>query len=347
MPSDLPNVSVVVPCRNERDYIESFLGSLARQKVDGLRVEFLIADGMSEDGTRAILEKAVRCDARFRLIDNPGRIVSTGLNAAIRAARGEIIVRMDVHTEYATDYLEQCVAVLESAGADNVGGAWRGRGRSYLQTAIALAFQSWFSCGGAASHNLDWDGPVDSVYLGCWRKATLLRVGLFDEELVRNQDDELNLRLVRGGGKVWQSSAIRSWYYPRASWRALFSQYAQYGYWKVRVIQKHKVPASLRHLVPGAFVAALLALAVHAPFILWARWALLGLGGVYLAANLTACIGVCFRAQSFIYLPVMPAVFLGYHLGYGYGFLRGMIDFWLRRKTGHSAFSQLTRTQST
>src|SRR5262249_41370233 len=201
-------------------------------------------------------------------IDNPERIVSTGLNAAIRAAHGDIIVRMDVHTEYASDYVRQCVEVLEETGADNVGGPWIARGETYTARAVAAAFRSPFAVGNARGHDPFYEGPLDTVYLGCWRRDLLLRNQEFDEELVRNQDDEHNLRLTVAGGVVWQSPRIKSWYCPRSSLAGLFRQYFQYGYWKVRVIQKHGRSASLRHIVPVFFVLGLatgwLALCVHA-----------------------------------------------------------------------------------
>src|SRR5262249_47183273 len=151
-------------------------------------------------------------------------------------------------------------------GADNVGGAMRTRASGFVQEAISLAFHSPFSVGGARFHNVEYQGYVDTVPYGCWRKSKLLDLGLFDEELVRNQDDELNLKIIRRGGKIWQSSLIQSWYQPRTSLWALFCQQAQYGYWKVRVIQKHKLPASWRHVVPAASLASLISLSVLAPF---------------------------------------------------------------------------------
>jgi succinoglycan biosynthesis protein ExoA len=237
----------------------------------------------------------------------------------------------------------RCLAVLQSTGADNVGGPWQARSRGYLQSAIALAFQSPFSSGAAGSHRLAYEGPVDSVYLGCWRKETLLRLGLFDEELVRNQDDELNLRLIRAGGRIWQSPEIRSWYYPRSSLRSLFTQYMQYGYWKVRVIRKHRLPASIRHLVPGGFVACLLALALAAPFAQWTRWVLAALLGLYTCANLSASLITGHRPGHWRYLPVLPPVFAAYHFGYGWGFLRGVVDFLLVKKGDRDVFERLTR----
>ena len=163
---------------------------------------------------------------------------------------------------------------------------------------------------------------------------------------MRNQDDELNLRLIRSGGKIWQSPAIRSWYYPRASLRALFKQYMQYGYWKVRVIQKHRLPASIRHLVPGGFVALLLMLLLLSPFSASSLVALCWTISLYCSANICASLYACRNRENLKYLPVMPIVFSAYHFGYGYGFLRGIIDFLLLRKGGDTRFTKITREKA-
>ncbi|MEX2207296.1 MAG: glycosyltransferase family 2 protein [Myxococcota bacterium] len=341
-------ISIISPCRNERDYIAGFVASLLAQALpESCTLEVLIADGLSDDGTREILDGLAARHPTLRVVSNPGRIVSTGLNAAIREATGDVIVRMDAHTTYAPDYVRACVETLERTGAENVGGPWRAAGESSLQRAIALVSHSPFASGGGRSHALDYEGEVDTVYLGCWRKAIFERVGLFDEELVRNQDDELNLRIVRAGGRVWQSPKIRSTYAPRSSLANLFSQYKQYGYWKVRVIQKHRLPASIRHVVPGSFLFTLLALTglslVWAP----ARAGLAGLLAAYLAAVLVASVHTCIRAGTFRLLPVIPIVFAAYHVGYGWGFLRGVVDFLLlRRGGGGAAFTGITRGSS-
>src|SRR5215472_14928877 len=156
-----PAVSIVVPCRNEADYIEAALRSILAQETPTGGFEVIVADGMSDDGTREILQKLAGEDPRLRFIDNPGRIVSTGLNQAIRVARGEIIARMDAHTEYAPDYIRQCVTVLEETGADNVGGAWVAKGDGLVSSAIAAAFQSPFAAGGATGHDPSYEGAVD------------------------------------------------------------------------------------------------------------------------------------------------------------------------------------------
>jgi glycosyltransferase involved in cell wall biosynthesis len=338
-----PDISLIVPCRNEVGHIRSFLESIRRQDLGGFTIEILIADGMSNDGTRELLTQLTAEDPRIRVVDNPKGIVSTGLNDLIRCARGDIIIRCDVHAEYDANYVRRCADVLHRTQADNVGGPWKAAGRTPLQKAIALAFQSPFASGGARSHDPRYEGEVDSVYLGCWRRETLERLGLFDEELVRNQDDELSLRIWRSGGRVWQSSEIISTYYPRASLTALFRQYAQYGYWKVRVIQKHKLPASIRHLVPGGFVFASVALAL---FSFFSKTALVLLGillAVYVGSSAIASLLVAARANAWGVIPLLPAVFSSYHFGYGYGFLRGVFDFVLLGGRGNVAFRQLTR----
>ncbi|HEY9899020.1 MAG TPA: glycosyltransferase family 2 protein [Pantanalinema sp.] len=343
MSASSPSISVIVPCRNERRHIGPFLEAVLAQELEGIAMEVLVADGMSDDGTREVIADYARRHPLIRLIDNPERTTPLALNRAIEAARAEVVVRMDVHTVYAPDYVRQCLAVLVESGADNVGGAWHAEGKTYVQEAIALGFQSPFSSGGAASHSPDFEGEVDSVYLGCWRRSVFEEVGRFDPELVRNQDDELNLRLVRSGRRVYQSPRIKSRYFPRASLSALFRQYAQYGYWKVRVIQKHRLPASLRHLVPGGFVLVLLLLAALSAFSAPARWLLLAVGGLYLLANAAISTLTCSAPGRLKYLPLMPWVFAAFHFGYGYGFLRGAIDFVVLRKGAASGFTILTR----
>jgi GT2 family glycosyltransferase len=297
---------------------------------------------MSNDGTREVLERLTRENPQVRVIDNPGRIVSKGLNRAIKIAAGRIIIRMDAHTEYAPDYVQQCVRVLEETRADNVGAPWVARANGWVSGAIAAAFQSVFSAGGARSHQPGYEGIVDSVYLGCWPREVFDRIGFFDEGLVRNQDDEFNLRLTRAGGKIWQSPRISCWYHPRGSLRALFFQYGQYGYWKVRVIQKHKIPASVRHIVPGGFVLLLFLLPLLALWSLSAYWTWLFLVSTYVILNLTGSLITAVQTRV-VYMPLLPFVFACYHIGYGYGFLRGFWDFIVLRREPDPIYTALTR----
>jgi succinoglycan biosynthesis protein ExoA len=346
-------ISIIVPCRNESAHIVRLLECLRGQEWAGAEWEAIIADGMSDDGTRETLERYAAADSRISVIANPERIVSTGLNRAIRASRGDIIIRMDAHSEYAPDYVRQCVRVLEETGADNVGGPARTKARGLLGRAIAAAYHSPYSTGGARFHDEAFEGPADTVVYGCWRKETLIAIGLFDESLVRNQDDELNLRIARSGGKLWQSPKIRSWYQPRNSLAALFRQYFQYGFWKVAVILKHKLPASVRHLVPGAFVLANVVLALCVLGSAVAGW-----GGGFLLAKAWAALvalyfGISIAASALTprpaggeVRPLLPLVYATYHFSYGLGFLAGIVYFLLVGKGAPgapAAFTQLSR----
>jgi succinoglycan biosynthesis protein ExoA len=350
--SRLERVTIIVPCRNEARHIKPFLDSLLRQDVDGIDWEVIIADGSSDDGTREILDSYAADYPHIRIIDNPGRIVSTGLNAAIHEASGDIILRMDAHSEYQSDYIRQCVKVLRITGADNVGGAPRVKAGGRWMTALAAAYHSHFAVGGARSHDPEYEGRVDSVFYGCWRKARLLRLGLFDESLVRNQDDELNLRLVRSGGHIWQSRSIVSWYQPRRSISALWRQQFQYGFWKPPVIRKHRQPGSWRHLVPVFFVVTNIVL------LLWmalagsaeTRWLperlWLAQATAYVSASVMAAFYEASRTKLMV-LPLLPLLFAVYHVAYGCGFLVGTI-YWLRpgasaRGESPAPFARITR----
>jgi len=334
-------ISIIVPCRNEAGYIERFLESVYAQQFDRSRfsLEVLIADGRSDDGTPALLEAWRRREPSLVVIDNPLRIVSTGLNAAVERATGTIIIRMDVHTTYEPDYVAQCAETLLATGAACVGGPWRAIGKTPRQVAIADAFMSRIGSGGALSRNLEYSGTVDTVYLGTWRRETLARAGGFDEVLVRNQDDELNLRLKRAGGTIWQNAAIRSYYVPRDSYGALFRQFSQYGYWKVPVIRKHRLPASPRQLAPFLFVAMLATLAVAAPLLPVAGWLGAGLVCVYLLA-IAAAAGVLARPRHGLRV---AAALVCMHFGYGTGFGRGLIDFVMLRRAPSVGATRLTR----
>lgn len=345
-------VSIIAPCRNERAHVDAFLdGALAQAVPSGWRAEVLVADGESDDGTAERLRARATEDARIKVVANPGRIVSSGLNLCLAQAQGEVIVRMDVHTRFAVDYLAECIAALQRTGADNVGGAWVAEGEGPMGQAIAAAFQSRWVVGGARSRDQAYEGEVDTVYLGCWPRASFERYGGFDEALVRNQDDEHNLRLRLAGGRIWQSALIRSWYRPRETLSHLFRQQYQYGYWRPFVMRKHGKPGSVRQLVPAAFVAALMVTSLLA-----CRWpgpwqALLTAYALYLGSvSMLIAIGGASRRRSAPSSPLGQARLIGlsfgrlvlavstFHLGYGLGTWRGLLDLASgRRVTGEIA----------
>ncbi len=329
IPSDmehLPFVSVVMPVRQEARHIRASLRAVLAQDYPAERMEILLSDGMSSDGTRDLILEEAAQGARVRMIDNPMRIVPAGLNEAIRRASGEIIVRIDGHTIVPCDYVRCCVEELLRTGADNVGGRMVGTASGCLDRSVALATQSRFGVGDSRFHYSDRQEWTDTVYLGTWRRALFATLGLFDEELVRDQDDEFNYRIRERGGRILLSPRIRSQYAVRSTLRSLARQYFQYGYWKVRVLQKHPRQMRLRQFVPPSFVLALAIGAVTAPWFPLAGYFLAGLLMVYLAADLAAS-GRIAGHHGWRYAIALPVVFPTLHLSYGLGFLLGLVRF--------------------
>jgi len=348
VPATAPRcVSVIAPCRNEAAHVDAFCDAVAAQRLpEGVALEVLIADGESDDGTREKLDARAAVDPRFVVVRNPGRIVSTGLNACIARAQGEVIVRMDLHTTYADDYIAECLAALVRSGAANVGGPWRAEGKGTTQSAVAAAFQSRWVAGGARSRDLGYEGEIDTVYLGAWPREVFARHGGFDESLVRNQDDEHNLRLVAAGERIWQTPRIRSVYRPRARLRDLLRQQRQYGYWKPFVIRKHRRAGSWRPFAPAALVGAVVLLAAAGAA---APWLPLEVGGaMHLALGLllasyaayllaaTLAIARALPPPRWAVAGELPAVIATIHVGYGLGVWQGLIALLAGRRAGTS-----------
>ena len=318
------SVSVIVPCYQEVNYIGEFVNTFFSHDFAGLSVELIVADGLSDDGTAEILEDLKSLYSSLIVIKNAKRIVSSGLNLAVSCASGEIIIRMDVHSKYARDYILKSVEQLLSTNADCVGGPWTvfkaeaGRGR-----AIALAFDSKIGSGNALSRDESYSGASDTVYLGCWRKSYLIKVGLFDEDLVRNQDDELCLRIRKLGGKIYQSSEIKSTYFPRTEYTKLFNQWKQYGFWRPLVVRKHKSTGSLRQVVPAVFVLSCFAM-VLLSFFLSSVYPIVIFTIAYASSVMMAfCIQYPHESIPIIVRSIYAIAII--HFAYGWGFIRGSI----------------------
>lgn len=333
----LPFVTLVMPIRNEAAYIARALGAALAQDYPRELLEVLVADGMSDDGTREIVADFRERDARVRLLDNRGRYVATGLNAALREVRGEIIVRADGHCEIAPDYVRRCVEHLRGGLADGVGGPIETVGENYAARVIALAMSSGFGVGGSAFRTVkDRLMFVESVAFPAYTRHAVEAAGFFDEELIRNQDDEYNYRLGAMGRRILLAPDVRSRYYSRGGLRPLWRQYFGYGYWKVRVMQKHFGQMRVRQFAPLLLVAALLGSLALTPFGAWGRWLFASLVCVYAAANLSAALLTAARARRMSLLPLLPAAFAVLHFAYGLGFLKGLIKFsgrWRDRDT--------------
>jgi succinoglycan biosynthesis protein ExoA len=326
-----PFVSVIMPVRNEADFIEESLGAVLAQDYTAERMEVLVVDGRSDDMTRDLVRRQAARDGRARLLDNPGRDQASALNIGIAQARGEIIVRVDGHGRIPGGYVKACVKALEASGADNVGGQMRAVGTTPLAEAIALATSSPFGVGGSRFHYSDRPGDTDTVYLGAFRHEVFDRVGLFDPAAVPNEDYEFNYRLRANGGRVYYTPEIWAWYYVRPSMRGLACQYFRYGWRKAFVIRRHPGSVKVRHLVAPMFVAALLVGVVGAWIQPWLAWELTAVLGSYLLAVSLASLRVA-AGHGWRHLVWLPLIFATIHLSWGSGFLASIASQIMGRK---------------
>jgi succinoglycan biosynthesis protein ExoA len=341
MSSQTPQVSVLIPCRNEAKHIEHCLENIYGFAPPPGGFEVIVIDGMSNDGTRDILSRLQKRYPDLIVLDNLRRTVPYGMNTGIQRARGEYIVRADVRCIHPPNYLLELIEVSQKTNADNVGGVLVPiSGETYVQKSIALAYKSRIAMGGALRDRGDFVGETDTVYGGCFKKNRLIEIGMYDEDMVRNQDDELSFRLREKGGKIVQYGKIKIHYFPRSRYSQLFKQFLQYGYWKVAVIEKHTQQASLRHLLPGLFVTGLLVLSGLAPFNEYAFAGLLMYLVSYLVAVGLEVFQLTRKADLRLWPGVVAAIVL-IHVSFGAGFLISVITKMLHRNLKY--FESLSR----
>lgn len=333
MSQQLPLVSVVIPVRNEAGFITRNLEAVLAQDYPADRLEVLVADGMSDDGTRDLVRRFAEGAngsgpprARVELVDNPERIMPTGTNAAIRRSRGDVILLLGGHASLPGDYIRTCVTRLLELDADCVGGALVSVGEGPTGEAIAAAMSSPWGIGNSGFRTgvgADRPRPADTVPFGTYRRRVFERIGLFNPNMVRHQDYEFNYRLRRSGGAMFLIPALKATYHVRPSLRSLWRQYWQYGVWKGRLVRNY--PASLRprHLAPSLLVLGLVLAGVAALMHPLGRVAAAAMFGVYLAF---VAIGTLAIARG---LPLdralrVPLVLMTLHLSYGGGVWVGL-----------------------
>jgi len=342
---DLPFVSIVMPIRNESGYIKQTIDSILVNDYPADKMEIIVTDGCSDDGTQDIVREMGGKDSRVILMENKGRVVSTGLNMGLKACRGDIFIRIDGHCEIAPDFILKSVKCLQDhPEAWVVGGYWKTISQGYIGKTVAAATQSSIGVGNARHRLGNYDGWTDTVPYGAHHMWIFDRIGYFDEELVRNQDDEFNMRVILGGGKIWITSAICSIYYSRSSIGKLWRQYFQYGFWRIRTMQKHKGPAVFRQIVPLLFVLDVLILTAAAIIfpILWPVWFVFA--GLYILGLLYGTYDV-WRQAGFKSALIAPLIFAILHFGYGFGSLWGVVRFILFRGRGIRKPSQMRLTR--
>lgn len=244
-----------MPVLNEADYLEAAVDSVLAQDYAGEK-QLILALGPSTDGTDDLAARLAQAHPELTLVSNPAGHIPDGLNAAIRAAQHDVIIRVDAHSELARNYTELGVYTLERDHADNVGGVMHAQGVGPLQRAIARAYNSRFGLGGATYHRDGQPGEAESAYLGIFRREPLFAVGLFDTSIRRGEDWELNYRLRTAGYRVWFNPELRVTYWPRATWRHLAQQMAATGAWRAQLVRRYGASNPWRFFVPGALVIA-------------------------------------------------------------------------------------------
>lgn len=319
----LPFISVVVPVYNEEKYISICLDSLRKQDYPRSYMEWIFVDGGSTDETRALLEafKSSGFDL-VKILDNPLRITPCAMNTGIKESRGEYIVRLDAHAEYASDYLSSCIRALLETGADNVGGKAVTKGRGFMGESIAKVLSSKFGVGNSGFRTGGQEGYVDTVPFGAFKREVFEKWGYFDERLVRNQDNEMNYRIRKNGGQVYLSDRIHFAYFCRDTLKGLLHMAMQNGEWNIVTMRLCPGSMGVRHFIPLVFVTSLVVLVVLSVFAWWAMVLLACEVLTYLALDAIFSLSEASTIRQFGLLLLLYPLF---HICYGLGSLKGLI----------------------
>lgn len=337
----LPFITLIIPLRNEGNYIKECLCSIASQDYPSERMEILFVDGCSTDETVAFLEQATLRMPQIRVLHNPSRTVPYAMNIGIRAARGEYIVRLDAHAIYEPDYVSRSIEALRTLPCDNAGGVLVTKGKGFMGEAIAGSLTTVFGVGNAQYRLAQHSGYVDTVPFGAFRRDLFNRIGLYDERLTRNQDNEMNFRIRKNGGKIYMDDRIRCTYFCRNTLRGLMKMGFQNGSWNVVTMYLCPGSMGLRHFVPLAFVLASFGL----PLLWWMTGesffgTLMGMmWGVYLLLDAFYSYIVA-EKRGWKYLAALPLIYPAFHFAYGFGSLRGLCKLPGLRRSGRDSGSR-------
>jgi glycosyltransferase involved in cell wall biosynthesis len=321
-------VSVIIPCRNEENFIGKCIDSFMQQSYPRELITVVIADGMSTDNTRSVINEYKSKYGNIILVDNLELTAPKGMNLGIRATDSDIVIIFGAHSFAHEDFILENVKGLESEEIGCCGGPIETINDSDKGAAIGLAMSCPFGVGNALFRYADKETFVDTVAFGAYRREVLEEIGLFDEELTRNQDDELNLRVLNANKKILLTPKVKSTYYGRASFGKLWKQYFQYGFWKVRVIQKHKKPAAIRHLIPLLFVLYLMIGGGLSIFFKPIRIIFLFVLGLYILLDIYYAVKLSLGKKA-KYVPYIIITFLLLHVSYGLGFIIGIWNFYI------------------
>lgn len=322
-------VSVIIPCFNERNTIQLLLDAVYAQTFPRQAMEVVIADGGSTDDTQAVIAdwQANHPDLKVMVIENPKQIIPAALNTAINASTGEIIVRLDAHSQPHPEYIARTVAALSEGRGQNVGGVWEIQPSAdhWIAHSIAAAAGHPIGVGDARYRYTDRAGIVDTVPFGAFNRTLLKKIGMFDENLLTNEDYEFNARIRQSGGQVWLDPRIRSVYFARKNLKALARQYWRYGYWKWQMLRRYPETIRWRQALPPIFVASLGLLILLAPFISFFSWMLAAVMGIYAFLLFLAGLQLALKHKKPLFIVGVPLAIACMHIFWGAGFLWGLV----------------------
>jgi len=322
-------ISVVVPCRNEANYISRSIESICNQKVYENDFEVIIVDGMSSDGTRDLLSELLRKYPNLVVKDNPHRITPIARNIGIKNSTGRYICIMDAHSVYDPYYLQNCLELLQkNDDISCVGGPISSVGESDFGKATAYAMSSSIGVGNAKHRFPGYEGYAEMACFPMFRREVFETVGYFDENLVRNQDDEFSLRFRLAGGKVFISPKVKSIYYVRNSPIKLFKQYFQYGFWRWRVLKKHKIQISYRQMIPSLFILLLITSALVG-FIIRNNMAAFIIPSIYLGTIAIVSLKIVKKESlkiGILFIQAVVILHFSYGIGVIYSFLKDKLN---------------------
>jgi succinoglycan biosynthesis protein ExoA len=330
-------VSVIIPCYNEQKKIGSLLAAIYTQTYPREYIEVVIADGLSTDNTRAEIDGFVKTypDLRINVIDNPKRSIPTALNQAIKTSRGDIIIRIDAHSQPYPDYIERCVDALTSGLGENVGGVWEilPGDQTWMAQSIAKAASMPIAVGDALYRHATKPAYVDTVPFGSFKRELLALIGFYNESLLSNEDYEFNTRILKSGGRIWLDPKIRIQYFARSTFSQLASQYWRYGYWKLKMLRSFPKSLRKRQALPPLFVFSLilgtLLAIIHHPI-----WIIpVGEAILYGLILLTAVFQGSLWGKKLQFLIGIPVAIATMHVSWGLGFLWSIIRGNLSSKT--------------
>lgn len=336
-----PVVSIIIPCRNEYDFIIACIQSVLHNNYPHEKIEVIVCDGMSDDGTDELLKTYAEKNRQVKILKNEKQTTPYALNLGIKKSTGEVIIILGAHAEMHGNYLNTCISILnEKPDVWCCGGVLKNEAKDETGEIISLAMTSPFGVGSAHFRTGAKDGYVDTVAFGAYRKEVFSLIGLFDDELTRNQDDEFNYRLTRAGKNIWLATDTSIKYFVRGNWKKLWSQYFQYGYWKVFVNRKHKMVTTMRQLIPFLFVLFLIAGIISSCFSAILFKMFTGVLIIYACAAFVFAARLTNSLSKF--LKIVFAFFI-LHLSYGSGYLKGVIDFFVLRKKSAGRHQTLSR----